>query len=536
MRPSRSLNIRLLGELRLARDGTPLPLPASRKTRALLGYLIATGQAHRRERLCDLFWDGPDDPRAELRWCLSKIRSLLVDVEARLVADRERVCIELENAAVDLLSVRSLLRDGVAAASTDDLRQAVSLFGGEFLDGLDLPACYRYQEWCMAEREAVSRLRLSVLGALVERLQDNPDEALAHARALTVADPLSEAGHAAVVRLLTRIGRSKEAVSHYERARRVFEAELGGEPSGELEEARKALHSFTEQRVAAEPPARAPDTPPRPVRTAPSRLRAIGRDAELALVERCIADTVKRQAADVLLITGEAGIGKSHLLEQAAERMVSAGGCAWSARAFEPEAVRPYGIWQDILRPIVREQPREQLPANLGILLPEAGAAAHVDDRSRLFEAVVDLLRQVGSERAVLIALDDIQWIDEASSSLLHYVARHIDAASGVLIMCTAREGEIDDNAAASSVLRSLARDRRLQKIALGPLGPEDTIELVGLIDPGLDGDRIFSESEGNPLFTLELARAHRRGEAEPGPTIEAVIGGQLARTHRTGA
>lgn len=175
MRPSRSLNIRLLGELRLARDGTPLPLPASRKTRALLGYLIATGQAHRRERLCDLFWDGPDDPRAELRWCLSKIRSLLVDVEARLVADRERVCIELENAAVDLLSVRSLLRDGVAAASTGDLRQAVSLFGGEFLDGLDLPACYRYQEWCMAEREAVSRLRLSALGVLVERLQDNPE-------------------------------------------------------------------------------------------------------------------------------------------------------------------------------------------------------------------------------------------------------------------------------------------------------------------------------------------------------------------------
>ena len=75
------------------------------------------------------------------------------------------------------------------AASTDALKQAASLFGGEFLDGLDLPVCYRYQEWCMAEREAVSRLRLAVLAALVERLQDHPDDALPYARALTVSDP-----------------------------------------------------------------------------------------------------------------------------------------------------------------------------------------------------------------------------------------------------------------------------------------------------------------------------------------------------------
>ena len=66
--------IRLLGELQLVGcDGRAVALPASRKTRALLGYLIATGQPHRRERLCDLLWDGPDDPRAELRWSLSKI-------------------------------------------------------------------------------------------------------------------------------------------------------------------------------------------------------------------------------------------------------------------------------------------------------------------------------------------------------------------------------------------------------------------------------------------------------------------------------
>jgi tetratricopeptide (TPR) repeat protein len=150
--------------------------------------------------------------------------------------------------------------------------------------------------------------------------------------------------------------------------------------------------------------------------------------------------------------------------------------------------------------------------------------------RSRLFEAVIDLLRQVAAERAAAIMLDDIQWIDEASSSLLHYVARHVDAASGLLIVCAARDGEIEDNAAASGVLRSLSRERRIRKIELGPLSHEETTELVRAVDPALDGADIFAASEGNPLFTLELARARRRGEARPGPTIASVIAGQLAR------
>ncbi|TIM59775.1 MAG: alpha/beta hydrolase, partial [Mesorhizobium sp.] len=115
------LRVRLLGELQLVgADGKALALPASRKTRALLGYLIATGQVHRRERLCDLFWDGPDDPRAELRWSLSKIRALLGDgSRARLVADRERVGIELGDALVDHAVVRSLAASSVAAATTE---------------------------------------------------------------------------------------------------------------------------------------------------------------------------------------------------------------------------------------------------------------------------------------------------------------------------------------------------------------------------------------------------------------------------------
>jgi len=73
------LEIKVLGDLQVLRDGTAMALPPSRKTRALLAYLALTRCPHRREQLCDMFWDVPDDPRGSLRWSLSKIRPLVDD-------------------------------------------------------------------------------------------------------------------------------------------------------------------------------------------------------------------------------------------------------------------------------------------------------------------------------------------------------------------------------------------------------------------------------------------------------------------------
>jgi predicted ATPase len=115
--------------------------------------------------------------------------------------------------------------------------------------------------------------------------------------------------------------------------------------------------------------------------------------------------------------------------------MIAAGGSSWGGRTFEAEAARPYGVWIDILRAIAAKQSRETLPPDLSLLLPEpsTGAALPVG-RSRLFDAVLDLLRQFAAERPTVLTFDDIQWIDDTSASLLHYVARHVDASSGLLI------------------------------------------------------------------------------------------------------
>ncbi|BBK32810.1 transcriptional activator [Stella humosa] len=518
--------IRLIGELRLAgSDGLALRLPPSRKTRALLGYLVATGRPHRRERLCDLLWDGPDDPRAELRWSLSKLRPLIEGrAGLRLDADRERIGVDAESAVVDLGRARGLVPVTAAAAPTAALRQAATLLCGELLDGLDLPLCYRFQEWLMAERAAVARLRHAVLSALVARLEGSPDEALVHARALAAADPLSEAGHARVVLLLARAGRGREALVHYEHARRLLAQELGVAPEAELKAARQTL------RAVASPPAVPPPAVDVPVAAVPPRSpRApiVGREEERAAIEHLAAS---RSAASVLLLTGEPGIGKSRLLAYLADCVEAAGGRALAARAYEAEATRPYGVWIDLLRVALRVAPQDDLPPELSLLLPEAAAPPpDATDRARMFDAVDGLLRRLAAERPLALILDDIQWLDEASSALLHYVARSARDKPGAILACGARIGEIDDNAAASRVLRSLRTDGRLTVLELGPLDGTATVALVRNISAAADAQGIFARSGGNPLFAIALARTHADGSSESGSTLDALVADQMA-------
>jgi len=179
-----ALQVHVLGSFAVSRHQTRLPLPRSKKTRALLAYLAVTNRAHSRDRLCAMFWPIPDDPRAALRWSLSRLRPLVDDRDCRrIIADRESVRVDLAGANVDLLSLRGIARNGVDAFATDVLCQAAEALEGEFLEGLELPDCLEFQSWCTGEREAARRLRAQVLAALIRRLEGVPEQALPHARA-----------------------------------------------------------------------------------------------------------------------------------------------------------------------------------------------------------------------------------------------------------------------------------------------------------------------------------------------------------------
>ena len=535
-----SLEIRVLGELEVLRGGKTLALPASKKTRALLGYLVVVGgRAQPRPRLCELLWDGPDDPRAALRWSLTKLRPLLDDAGGtRLSADREHVAFERKNASVDLAWIGENVGD-VARAPIERLRRAASLFRGELLEGLDLPECYRFHEWCVAEREQARRRHGEILATLADRL-DEPEEALTHARRRVAIDPLAEAGHVAVMRLLAKLGRPREAIKQYESCRRILQGQLGRGPSKELEAARSMLG-----RVSAAPheaplfaaASIAPDDSSPAARPAGAGARAplVGRAAEQAVIAEALREASRGQQGCVLLLLGEPGIGKTRLLGEAAEHATAAGGVALFGRAFEAEMVRPYGAWIDALRSAPLGAIEGSLRADLAPLLPELGDGAMEIDRNRLFRAVVQLLVERAAQRSLVVALDDVQWFDEASAALLHYAARSL-VGSRVLLVCAARAAEIDGNPRVQALVRALLREGRLTRLELSPLDAGATAELVRSIGD-VDASRIFADAGGNPLYSLELARALALGDGtSTAHTLDGLIAERLSGLDERGA
>lgn len=228
------LRIHVLGELRVVRAGRPVVLPPSRKTRALLAHLALTARPHRRERLCEIFWDLPDDPRGALRWSLSKIRPLLDDVDApRVIADRERASLALDASEVDLRAMRLGLETPEVSPPLPALHAMAEALALPLLDGLDLPQCEAYQAWLDAEREDTRRLRLLVLERIALHPETGDADAVRWVRAWSAEDPLSSAAAGMLVRTLRRIGRPAEA-DETERAFRRTVLEAGLDPPKEL--------------------------------------------------------------------------------------------------------------------------------------------------------------------------------------------------------------------------------------------------------------------------------------------------------------
>jgi DNA-binding SARP family transcriptional activator len=524
---SNGLVICALGEIRVLRNGEPAPLPASKRTRALLGYLVATGVRQTRQTLCDLLWDGPDDPRAALRWSLTKLRPVVNEngVE-RLVADREHISFSPLGAAVDVGRVDDLLGRDPSSAELKKIEEAAALLQGEFLDGLDLPSCYRFHHWCLAERERWGALRRQVLALALERLADKPERSLPYARALVASDPLSEWAHGKLVALLSTMGRRKDAETHYDYARQMLQREIGAPLVGDLRRPVAPLlygHSQSKNDNQVVAPRAEAKQISAPVRSASLFGRTNERQSILAALDALFAGAEQRG----LLLLGEPGIGKSRLLEFVATTASERGAHVLAAKCFEAEAVRPYGCWLDALGDErVLSTARRDLAPMLP-LLDDAGGNA--GDRTGFFMKMRESLNPVDEKRPVVLIFDDLQWIDEGSSSLLHYIVRS-DNARRLLFVGAARAEEIDDNAWCRRLVSGLTQDRAIERISLAPLGEEDAAQLFGSKVSANELANAMKLSGGNPLFLIELARAGAPGAPSRGRDLDALIADRIAR------
>lgn len=491
-----SLRLQLLGGLEVLRNGEPVALPQSKKTRALLAYLVLTGREHRRDRLCTLFWDVADDPRAALRWVLSKLRSVIDDESKRLVADRTSVAVDLDAMAVDLFEVRDRLAPGLTEVAEDDLADAAGILGEDLLEGLDLHDFDAFQAWLLAEREEVHQLRVSVLRELIAR-QGQDEARVRWARDLVAVDPLDAEARLELVRALVRLGRRVEAEQHVESAKRAL-AEVGRSVPVEL---RRALRTPSPPSVA---PSAIPEVEPS-VHIELSRDRGlVGRSGELAALKRVFDRVVADRRPHGVLIQGQAGIGKSRLMEELRE--VTGARTLWG-RAFEAETTRAYGPWTDGLH-----QLGDRGPAGLLELCLSPPA---MDRPEQLYRVFTDAIQQWQGDDPLLLVLDDVQWSDAASMELLHATLR-LGADRPTAFAVAARDGELPDNPSAMRVLRALRRQGQLTDLDLGPLEDACVAALVERVAPGRSTRDVVAESGGNPLFAIELARVAEGRELPP--------------------
>src|SRR4051794_11981562 len=496
------VELRILGALEVSANGHEVPVRAA-KQRELLGILLLhPGEVVSRDRLVDALWGErpPETATKALQVHISQLRKASVAIETRAPGYLLRV----EDEAVDAARFERLARDGAAALAAGEPERASALLS----EGLALwrgppLADLAYASFAQPEIARLEELRLDALEERVEAdLALGRGGLVGELEALVARHPLRERLRRQLMLALYRAGRQAEALEAYRDARTTLVEELGLEPSPELQELERAI--LVQDPALAAAPARAASD-------------FVGRDRELALLAARLDDAVAGRGS-LVLIAGEAGIGKSRLCGELATRAGSRGARVLTGRCWEAGGAPPFWPWIDALRPYV---PFAELapPAEPGED-PEAA-------RFRLFDAVASHLRDAAADRPVVLILDDVQAADAPSLLLLRFLAQTLGDAR-LLVVAAYREGEV--GAEHPLAVDELLRSRQAERLALRGLAAADVERFLTLAAGHDVGGRVAREihagTDGNALFVTEIARlllAEDRLEAWSGRLPEGV-------------
>ena len=184
------LDIRMLGDFAVLRDGKAAVLPPSKKTRALLAYLALSDRPVRRERLCEMFWELPDDPRGSLRWSLSKIRSVVnTEGAERLIADRNSVELDDRDLNIDVRAVLDARKSGATSGDPARMEELAEATADGFLEDLALPNCPIFEAWRVSVSDEVRDTQMQILRTLINRNADDLKKAQRYANMLLMLCP-----------------------------------------------------------------------------------------------------------------------------------------------------------------------------------------------------------------------------------------------------------------------------------------------------------------------------------------------------------
>ncbi len=529
------LHITLLGDFRLDLDDTPATVVNTPRLQSLLAFLLLHRAASQsRQHVAFLLW--PDSTEAQARTNLRKhlhhLRRALPNPDRFLLSDTQTLGWRPDASfTLDVVEFESALSQAERAADPVARRalseQAVALYKGDLL-----PSCY--DDWILPERERLRQAFNHALETLIASLEDQRayPAAIQNARRLLRHDPLHEATYRRLMRLHTLNGDRAAALRAYHTCATVLARELDVEPGAATQDAYERLLQIEA------PPA------PYPAWLVPA-LPLVGRDREWGALQ-----AAWRKAAGkphLALLSGEPGIGKTRL----AEELLS-----WAARQGIPTAsvhcyagggqlaYTPVTAWlrADPLRgalsaldPVWLTEVARLLPE----LLVERPALSRpvplVESwqRRRLFEA---LARALLTRRQLILLLDDLQWCDGETLDWLPFLLR-APTSTQLLLVATLRAQERPDDDQLTTLLGDLRRDEQLIEIEPGTLNETQVAALAEKVSSQtLDArltTRLAHETEGNPLFVVEMVQAGLpgpEGEWPLPPTVQQAIAARLAR------
>jgi DNA-binding SARP family transcriptional activator/TolB-like protein len=260
--PRTGLEIRLLGPLRVVRDGRDVALPRSRKVRVLLAILALEPGRLSRSRLCDLLWDAPNDPRGELRWCLSKLRTVIDDgARPRVIASGATVELDLRDCIVDAIELERVVSPGLANAMTERLAEIADRVTGDLLDGVQVDGA-ELAGWLAANRQRLRAQHVAVLRELAARAPRGSVEMFRRLEGLLARAPFEVGAHETMLHALVAAGRLRDAEEHAATTIRAFERD-GVDWDGlraAWQRARTIAGAATSTIETAAPPPAAPPT------------------------------------------------------------------------------------------------------------------------------------------------------------------------------------------------------------------------------------------------------------------------------------
>jgi len=531
----------LFGHADIVADGVPVKFAKRATTVAMIALVVLQrGGSMSREALAFLLFPDSDESAAlaELRRYIYLAGKALPerDGDPWLIVDAETVRWNgVSGAFVDVLAFERFASDPQTHAD------AIALYTGDLLEGV-------YDDWTVAERERLRTRYLAILGESLERFRAKRDfpAALGAANRILATDPWREDVLRALLAIRYEAGDTAGALSEYERFAKRLRDELDVAPMPET----VAVRASIVRGDLVPGGARSHNVPhdaavPRLI----AQLPFVGRGRELETLRAAWARAACGAGA-LLILSGEAGVGKTRLTAELARIVQAEGGRVFIGTTATPEAM-PYQAIVDALRsalPLLAARPPPQARrAALARLLPELrdqGAPAvrlppesSERESARLYDALVHSIRSLAAPRPLLLILEDLQWAGPATIDALGAVVREL-ARTPVLVVATCRDDETPPGHPLRSLQRALQLYGGVDELLVERLAMRDVAALVASIEELAErgGDvaaELYAQSEGNALFLSEAISAALEGDRAASALESApfsVIAMRLAR------